>query len=127
MPSHQAWEPMNTQISILEGIGASAGQVEGAITLIHSVKDIPPLITPDMILVVPFTVAGWAPIFANAGGIISEVGGKLSHGAIMAREYEIPAIMNVKSALKRLQNGQKVRIDGIRGRVEVLSDESDSI
>ena len=94
----------------MEGIGASAGQVEGAVQLIASLQDIPSQISPDMILVVPFTDAGWTPLFANAGGIISEVGGRLSHGAIVAREYGIPAVMDVKSALKRLHNGQRVRI-----------------
>jgi phosphohistidine swiveling domain-containing protein len=108
-------------VSVMEGIGASAGQVEGVIQLIASLQDLPHPISPNMILVVPFTDAGWAPIFANAGGIISEVGGRLSHGAIVAREYGIPAVMDVKSALKRLRNGQNVRIDGLTGRIEILS------
>ncbi|MEM9137926.1 MAG: PEP/pyruvate-binding domain-containing protein, partial [Cyanobacteria bacterium P01_F01_bin.42] len=120
MPSPQSSEDA-AHVSVMEGIGASAGQVEGAIALINSLQDIPAHIDPGMILVVPFTDAGWAPLFANAGGIISEVGGRLSHGAILAREYGIPAVMDVKSARRRLQNGQKVRIDGISGRVEILS------
>lgn len=106
--------------TVLNGIGASAGQAEGKIQLVQSLRDLPPQINQAMILVVPFTDAGWAPIFSQAGGIISEVGGRLSHGAIMAREYGIPAVMDVSRATKRLQNGQKVRINGWSGVVELL-------
>ena len=72
------------------------------------------------ILVVPFTDAGWAPLLARAQGLIAEVGGRLSHGAIIAREYGIPAVMDVTDATQRLHNGQWVRLDGEQGLVEVL-------
>lgn len=121
MPAQAISTRDREQVTVMEGIGASAGQVEGTIQLIASLQDIPNHISPEMILVVPFTDAGWAPLFANAGGIISEVGGRLSHGAIIAREYGIPAVMDVTSALTRLKNGQRVRIDGFSGRVEILS------
>ena len=104
----------------LKGIGASAGQTEGVIQVVLSLGDLPEQINRDMILVVPFTDAAWAPIFSQAGGIISEVGGRLSHGAIMAREYGIPAVMDVSRATKCLKNGQKVRMNGWTGLVECL-------
>jgi pyruvate,water dikinase len=72
------------------------------------------------ILVVPYTDSGWSPLLAQAGGIVAEVGGQLSHGAIIAREYGIPAVMNVTQATRVLQSGQWIRVDGERGRVEIL-------
>jgi pyruvate,water dikinase len=72
------------------------------------------------ILVVPYTDAGWAPLLARAQGLIAEVGGRLSHGAIIAREYGIPAVMDVTNATQRLHTGQWVRLNGETGIVEVL-------
>lgn len=83
-----------------------------------------PQINHETILVVPYTDAGWAPLLAQAGGLISEVGGRLSHGAIVAREYGIPAVMNLAQATQRLKDGQRVRLHGQSGRVELLKDES---
>jgi pyruvate,water dikinase len=72
------------------------------------------------ILVVPYTDSGWAPLLARAGGLIAEVGGRLSHGAIVAREYGIPAVMDIQNATQLFRDGQRVRIDGQLGVVEVL-------
>ncbi|MGB3670149.1 MAG: PEP-utilizing enzyme, partial [Phormidesmis sp.] len=77
-------------------------------------------IDAQTILVVPYTDAGWSPLLARIGGLISEVGGQLSHGAIVAREYGIPAVMDVTDATHRLTTGQRVRIDGQRGTIEIL-------
>ncbi len=71
-------------------------------------------------MVVPYTDAGWSPLLARIGGLIAEVGGQLSHGAIIAREYGIPAVMDVADATHRLTTGQRVRIDGQRGTIEIL-------
>ena len=71
-------------------------------------------------LVAEFTDPGWTPLFVNAGGLILEVGGTLNHGAIVAREYGIPAVVGVRDATTRLSTGQRVRVDGNRGFVEVL-------
>ncbi len=68
----------------------------------------------------PYTDAGWSPILAQVGGIVAEVGGRLSHGAIVARKYGIPAVMDIAQATQRLKNGQRVRVDGYRGIVETL-------
>jgi pyruvate,water dikinase len=76
--------------------------------------------TDAFILVVPYTDAGWAPLLARAQGLISEVGGRLSHGAIIAREYGIPAVMDVAHATQRLHDGQWVRLDGEKGTVQIL-------
>lgn len=74
----------------------------------------------NAIVVVPYTDAGWAPLLLGATAIISEVGGQLSHGAIVAREYKIPAVMNIPEATTRFRDGQKVRVDGYLGTVELL-------
>ncbi|MBW4611691.1 MAG: glycerol-3-phosphate acyltransferase [Desmonostoc vinosum HA7617-LM4] len=106
---------------ILQGIGASHGQAEGRIKVLRNLQVIPE-IDRDTILVVPYTDSGWAPFLVKAGGLIAEAGGRLSHGAIVAREYGIPAVMDVHGATWLLQDGQRVRIDGTRGIVELSND-----
>lgn len=103
-----------------QGIAASPGQVEGTIRVLRQLRGIGNL-APNTILVVPYTDAGWAPLLARAGGIISEVGGRLSHGAIVAREYGIPAVMDVAEATQIFQDGQRVRLDGTQGTVDLLA------
>ncbi|PMB30677.1 pyruvate phosphate dikinase PEP/pyruvate-binding protein [Fischerella thermalis CCMEE 5319] len=106
---------------ILQGIAASPGQAVGRVKVLRNLQSIPE-IDKEIILVVPYTDSGWAPLLVRAGGLISEAGGRLSHGAILAREYGIPAIMDVRNATWILQDGQKVRIDGTRGIVEISND-----
>jgi pyruvate,water dikinase len=103
----------------LSGIGASAGMVEGPIRVMTHLESVEPG-SGAFILVVPYTDAGWAPLLARASGLIAEVGGRLSHGAILAREYGIPAVMDVTHATQRLHTGQWVRLNGQSGLVEVL-------
>ncbi len=105
--------------AILQGIPASIGCVEGTIKICRSLTHIIDQ-TEDIILVVPYTDAGWSPILLTAKAIISEVGGQLSHGAIIAREYGIPAVMNIQGATTYLKDGQRVRVDGYQGTVEIL-------
>jgi phosphohistidine swiveling domain-containing protein/glycerol-3-phosphate acyltransferase PlsY len=102
-----------------QGIGASPGQIEGAVLVVKNLQSLPE-INKNTILVVPYTDSGWSPLLARAGGLIAEVGGQLSHGAIVAREYGIPAVMNISDATRSLQNGDRVRVDGSLGRVERL-------
>ena len=104
---------------LLTGIGASPGTLEGKVQVVNRLD---PHLTVDRstILVVPYTDAGWAPLLAAIGGLIAEVGGQLSHGAIVAREYGIPAVMDVTDVTQRLRTGQRVRIDGQQGTVEIL-------
>lgn len=103
----------------LQGIGASAGEIEGTILIMTQLADSAD-ISADTVLVVPYTDAGWSPILSQIGGLIAEVGGQLSHGAIVAREYGIPAVMDVTDATEQLTNGQRVRINGQRGTIEIL-------
>lgn len=110
---------------LLTGIGASPGTLEGNVQVLTTLDTTVP-INQNTILVVPYTDAGWAPLLANLGGLIAEVGGQLSHGAIVAREYGIPAVMDVADVTQRLRTGQRVRIDGQQGTVEILSVETDA-
>ena len=109
--------PATSETNIMQGIPASIGCVEGFVKICRTV-------TADLgenaIAVVPYTDAGWAPLLLGATAIIAEVGGQLSHGAIIAREYKIPAVMNIPEATTRLRDGQKVRVDGYLGTVELL-------
>ena len=102
----------------LQGIAASSGQVEGRVKVLRSFQSLD--IDRQTILVVPYTDSGWSLLLARAGGLIAEVGGRLSHGAIVAREYGIPAVMDIHNATQLLQDGQRVRLDGQKGIVEIL-------
>ncbi|MGF1571191.1 MAG: glycerol-3-phosphate acyltransferase [Nodosilinea sp.] len=104
----------------LAGIGASAGIVEGPVRVMTQLEGGETVGQGPFILVVPYTDAGWAPLLARAQGLIAEVGGRLSHGAIIAREYGIPAVMDVTQATQRLHTGQWVRLDGQSGTVDVI-------
>ena len=73
-------------------------------------------------LVVRQTDPGWAPVFFLLGGLVLERGGMLSHGAILAREYGIPTVVEVPQATTQIPDGARVRLDGSRGTVEVLRD-----
>jgi pyruvate,water dikinase len=112
-------QPPTPARQTLQGIGASPGQVEGAVKILRTLRSVSE-IERSVILVVPYTDSGWAPLLAHARGLIAEVGGRLSHGAIVAREYGIPAVMEIPDATQRLQDGQRVRIDGQTGIVEIL-------
>jgi phosphoenolpyruvate synthase/pyruvate phosphate dikinase/glycerol-3-phosphate acyltransferase PlsY len=120
-PQTIEWQtPVINVTNRIQGIGSSSGQIEGVIKVISSLQQ-SDSIDRQTILVVPYTDAGWSPLLARAGGLISEVGGRLSHGAIIAREYNIPAVMDVNNATKILHNGQLVRLNGQTGIIEILN------
>ncbi|MEG5137314.1 MULTISPECIES: glycerol-3-phosphate acyltransferase [unclassified Microcoleus] len=115
--SKRSIAPATSTTAIVQGIPASIGCVEGFVKICRSVTT---ELGESAIVVVPYTDAGWAPLLLGATAIIAEVGGQLSHGAIIAREYKIPAVMNVAEATTRFRDGQKVRVDGYLGTVELL-------
>ncbi len=102
----------------LIGNPVSPGVVEGPVRVIHNPQT--ETLNPGEILVAPFTDPGWTPLFINASGLIMEVGGIMTHGSVVAREYGIPAVVGVREATNTLQTGQLVRIDGNRGIIELL-------
>ena len=72
------------------------------------------------ILVAPYTDPAWTPLFPLASGLVTEVGGLMTHGAVVAREYGIPAVVSVPAATSRIETGQRIRVDGTRGFVQIL-------
>jgi phosphohistidine swiveling domain-containing protein len=72
------------------------------------------------LLVAPFTDPGWTPLLNLAAGVVTETGGLLSHAAVICREYGLPAVLNVAGATQLLRDGQRVRIDGENGHVDIL-------
>ena len=75
---------------------------------------------PGEILVVAAADTGWSPLFLAAAGVVTELGGPLSHAAIILREYAVPAVVNVANATRALQDGEWIRVDGDAGIVEIL-------
>jgi len=100
----------------LSGMPISAGSVSGPVRIIRTVSDWGKVM-PGEILVVPVIDPGMAPLFGIAGGLIAEMGGTLSHGAIIAREYGLPTIANVEGAMARLSDGLRVRVDAEAGAI----------
>lgn len=100
----------------LQGVGAAAGKATGIARLINHPGEGNKL-QPGEILVAPSTDPGWTPLFLKAGAVIMETGGYISHGVIVAREYGIPAVINVPGVMKAIQDGQIVTVDGDEGRV----------
>ena len=76
---------------------------------------------PGEILVAPSTDPGWTPLFLKAGGLVVETGGYMSHGAIVAREFALPAVVNLPGILAALEDGDWVEVDGTRGTVRRLA------
>lgn len=101
---------------VLRGIPGSPGTVEGQVFLLQSTDDFARF-PKGAILVARTTNPAWTPIFYSASAVITESGGPLSHGAVTAREMQIPAVMAVKNVLHVLENGQKVKVDGASGTV----------
>lgn len=128
-PQTISWQaPVVNPTNRIQGIGCSPGQIEGVIKVISSLQQsdseawaAPNRLDLQTIIVVPYTDAGWSPLLARAGGLIAEVGGRLSHGAIIAREYNIPAVMDVDHATSLFHDGQLVRLDGQTGIIEILN------
>ncbi len=105
----------------LRGIAVSPGRVTGrARVILDPRRDA--AIEPGEILVAPVTDAGWTPLFIAAAGVVVDIGGTLSHGSTVAREYGLPAVVNVKHGTRLIRTGQTITVDGTQG-VVVLGDE----
>lgn len=104
----------------LVGEAASAGVVEGTARVILSPNRA--VLQHGEILVAPFTDPGWTPLFIHAAGLVMEVGGLMTHGSVIAREYGIPAVVCVPDATKIIRTGQRIRVNGSSGFVEILEE-----
>jgi phosphohistidine swiveling domain-containing protein len=103
----------------LSGFAGAAGRVEGLVRRLDSAEE-GDLLQPGEILVAATTNVGWTPLFPRAAAIVTDVGAPLSHAAIVARELGIPAVVGCGNATTRLHTGDRVRVDGGRGTVEIL-------
>ena len=103
----------------LVGLPVSAGTVEGRARVLLDLADAE--LEPGDILVTTFTDPSWTPLFVAIRGLVTEVGGLMTHGAVIAREYGLPAVVGVEHATRRIRDGQRIRVSGTDGHVELLS------
>jgi len=108
----------NLPAEALVGLAVSSGVIEGRARVIFNVEDA--VLEDGDILVTPFTDPSWTPLFVSIKGLVTEVGGLMTHGAVIAREYGLPAVIGVESATKRIKDGQRIRVNGTEGYVEIL-------
>jgi pyruvate,water dikinase len=116
------WAPAQTDQQadeVIKGIGASPGRITGQVSVIHGPDEFDQM-HPGTILVTKITTPAWTPLFALAAGVVTDVGGPLSHSSIVAREYHIPAVLGTGVATERLQSGQRVTVDGDAGTVRII-------
>ncbi len=105
----------------LPGSSVSGGVVEGIARVVTDPTA--EVLHPGEILVAPFTDPGWTPLFIHAAGLVMEVGGLMTHGSVIAREYGIPAVVGVVDATRQIKTGQRIRVQGDAGYVEYLNEE----
>ncbi|MER6418440.1 rifamycin-inactivating phosphotransferase [Streptomyces sp. NPDC001137] len=103
----------------LIGLPVSAGTVEGRARVILDMAQAE--LEAGDILVTPFTDPSWSPLFVGIAGLVTEVGGLMTHGAVIAREYGLPAVVGVEQATRLIRDGQRIRVHGTDGYIEILS------
>ena len=104
----------------IKGLGASAGVVEGTVRIVHSASEFDE-VQKGEILVCKMTNPAWVVLFTKIRGLVTDAGGALSHPAVISREFGVPAVVGTMIATQRLKTGQRVRIDGTAGVVDVIS------
>ncbi len=102
----------------LVGLAVSAGTIEGRARVIHDMTEAD--LEPGDILVTAYTDPSWTPVFVAITGLVTEVGGLMTHGAVIAREYGLPAVVGVVHATRRIRDRQRIRVNGTDGYVEIL-------
>jgi rifampicin phosphotransferase len=116
-PAAEAHDALGAADGILQGTPASGGVATGLARVILDPNDAS--LEPGEILVAPSTDPGWTPLFLTAGGLVMEMGGAMSHGAVVAREYGIPAVVGVPDATGRIITGRQIAVDGSTGTIAV--------
>ncbi|PWB68857.1 MAG: hypothetical protein C3F07_21170, partial [Anaerolineales bacterium] len=111
-----------SEASSVKGLAGSSGVVRGTARVLHSLDEASKL-QPGDILITSFTEPPWTPLFATAGAVVTDQGGVLSHTAVVAREYRIPAVVGTGSATSIFQDGQLIEVDGNTGIVRVVVEE----
>lgn len=123
----EVWRPVYEDLELdekegLTGIGCSSGTIEGTARVITSEKDFDTLNQGD-ILITYSTNPGWTPLFVTAAAVVTEIGGALSHGAIIAREYGLPMVAAVNNVTKQISSGDKIYVNGDKGIVRIIKEE----
>ena len=110
---------------VLDGFAVSTGKVTAPASVIYSAAEFDKM-QPGTVLVCTTTTPAWTPLFSQAVGLVTDIGGALAHGSIVAREYGIPAVMGTGVATERIQSGMMLALDGDAGTV-TLVDEVDPV
>jgi pyruvate,water dikinase len=113
-----AYKRENIPTDATVGLAVSAGVIEGRARVILNLEDAD--LEEGDILVTTFTDPSWTPLFVSIKGLVTEVGGLMTHGAVIAREYGLPAVVGVENATKLIKDGQRIRVHGTEGYVEIL-------
>jgi rifampicin phosphotransferase len=108
----------NLPAGAIVGLAVSSGVIEGRARVILNMEDAD--LEAGDILVTSFTDPSWTPLFVSIKGLVTEVGGLMTHGAVIAREYGLPAVVGVENATKLIKDGQRIRVNGTDGYVEIL-------
>jgi phosphoenolpyruvate synthase/pyruvate phosphate dikinase len=108
----------NLPADAIVGLPVSSGVIEGRARVIMNLEDA--VLEDGDILVTSFTDPSWTPLFVSIKGLVTEVGGLMTHGAVIAREYGLPAVVGVENATKLIKDGQRIRVHGTEGYVEIL-------
>jgi rifampicin phosphotransferase len=108
----------NLPSEAIVGLPVSSGVIEGRARVILKMEDAN--LEAGDILVTAFTDPSWTPLFVSIKGLVTEVGGLMTHGAVIAREYGLPAVVGVENATKRIKDGQRIRVHGTEGYIEIL-------
>ena len=108
----------NLPAGAMVGLAVSSGVIEGRARVILNLEDA--VLEKGDILVTCFTDPSWTPLFVSIQGLVTEVGGLMTHGAVIAREYGLPAVVGVENATKLIKDGQRIRVHGTEGYVEIL-------
>lgn len=108
----------HTPAHAIVGLPVSSGVIEGRARVILNMEDAN--LEDGDILVTSFTDPGWTPLFVSIKGLVTEVGGLMTHGAVIAREYGLPAVVGVENATKLIKDGQRLRVNGTEGYIEIL-------
>lgn len=114
-----AYKRENLPAEAIAGLAVSSGVIEGRARVILNMEDA--ALEDGDILVTAFTDPSWTPLFVSVKGLVTEVGGLMTHGAVIAREYGLPAVVGVENATKLIKDGQRIRVHGTEGYVEILA------
>jgi pyruvate,water dikinase len=119
----QQWlgDDENAEEGVITGMAASPGEVEGIARVVTHADQLGE-VQQDEILVATITAPSWGPIFGRIRATVTDIGGMMSHAAIVCREYGLPAVTGTGSASTTIRTGQRIRVNGSTGRVEILAD-----